>query len=136
MTGADLLDRLEGVLERGPGRWIARCPAHEDRRPSLSVRELEDGMILVHDFAGCPTLDICHAIGIEYRDLFPERRIRRIDHSERPRLPAADGLKLIEHELTVATIIGADFLVKKTITESDWQRLARAVERIGAVRDG
>jgi hypothetical protein len=40
-----LLDRLQGVKRTGPSRWIARCPAHEDRRPSLAVRELDDGRL-------------------------------------------------------------------------------------------
>ncbi|WP_216819082.1 hypothetical protein [Thiohalocapsa sp. ML1] len=33
-----LLGRLDGVIRTGEGRWSARCPAHEDRSPSLSVR--------------------------------------------------------------------------------------------------
>jgi hypothetical protein len=46
MGSVALLDHLERVKQTGPGRWIARCPAHEDRSPSLSVRELEDGRLL------------------------------------------------------------------------------------------
>lgn len=42
-----LLSRLDGVKEAGPGKWIARCCAHEDRKPSLSIREVED-RVLVH----------------------------------------------------------------------------------------
>ena len=53
MTAAPLLDRLDGVKHGSADRWLARCPAHEDKRAWLSVRELEDGQILVHDFAGC-----------------------------------------------------------------------------------
>jgi putative DNA primase/helicase len=33
--------------------WCARCPAHPDRKPSLSIRDELDGKILVHCFAGC-----------------------------------------------------------------------------------
>jgi len=33
--------------------WVAHCPAHEDSRPSLSLRERPDGKVLVHCFAGC-----------------------------------------------------------------------------------
>jgi putative DNA primase/helicase len=33
--------------------WIARCPAHDDRKPSLSIGETKDGKILVHCHAGC-----------------------------------------------------------------------------------
>ena len=51
-----LLDRLEAVRETGSSRWIARCPAHDDSSPSLAVRELDDGRILLHDFGGAPML--------------------------------------------------------------------------------
>ncbi|MSQ55589.1 MAG: DNA primase, partial [Betaproteobacteria bacterium] len=34
MTATTLLDRLDGVRATGPGRWIAQCPAHPDKRPS------------------------------------------------------------------------------------------------------
>ena len=37
-AAARLLDRLTGVKQTAPGRWIAKCPAHEDRSPSLSIR--------------------------------------------------------------------------------------------------
>jgi DNA primase len=53
MSVAALLDRLEGVRACGPGRWVARCPAHEDRSPSLSIRKKDDGTTLLHCFSGC-----------------------------------------------------------------------------------
>ena len=45
MTAVALLDRLDKVRPTGAGTWVARCPAHDDRGPSLSVRELDDGRI-------------------------------------------------------------------------------------------
>jgi len=49
-----LIDRVgRGSRGAGPGRWVASCPAHEELSPSLSIRELEDGRVLLHDFAGC-----------------------------------------------------------------------------------
>jgi KaiC/GvpD/RAD55 family RecA-like ATPase/5S rRNA maturation endonuclease (ribonuclease M5) len=56
----------------GPG-WSARCPAHEDRSPSLSVTESETGNALVHCHAGCTTPDVARAIGLHLVDLFPPR---------------------------------------------------------------
>lgn len=50
-TTAVLLSKLQQVRRSGDG-WIARCPAHEDRNPSLSVTE-RDGKILYHCHAGC-----------------------------------------------------------------------------------
>jgi hypothetical protein len=46
MSADVLLDKLDGVRPTGAGRWIAKCPAHEDRHASLSVRELDDGHVL------------------------------------------------------------------------------------------
>jgi hypothetical protein len=53
--------------------WSDRCPAHDDRKPSLSFREDGDGgKVLMHCHAGCETKDICAARGLTLRDLFPE----------------------------------------------------------------
>lgn len=54
----------------GPGRWQARCPAHPDKCPSLSIAEGEDGRVLLHCFAGCALPEILAALGLTLRDLF------------------------------------------------------------------
>ena len=69
MDVAAFLERLEGVRPCGPDRWMARCPAHDDRRPSLSV-QVADDRILIHCFAGCSPQEIVEALGLEMRDLF------------------------------------------------------------------
>ena len=33
--------------------WMVRCPAHDDRKPSLSIRDADDGKVLVFCHAGC-----------------------------------------------------------------------------------
>ena len=68
----DPLDRLEGVRPSGEG-WVARCPAHDDRRTSLSVGHGDDGRWLLHCHAGCTVDDVVGALGITTRDLFPTR---------------------------------------------------------------
>jgi hypothetical protein len=47
----------------GASRWMAACPAHEDRDPSLSISELNDGKVLLRCFAGCETDDVLAAVG-------------------------------------------------------------------------
>jgi hypothetical protein len=65
MTIPDVLDRLEGVRRSGRG-WIARCPAHNDHRPSLSIAAGRDDRILVHCFARqCDYRAILNAIGLD-----------------------------------------------------------------------
>lgn len=46
-----VLERLNSVKRSGNG-YLALCPAHEDRQPSLSVTEAQDGMVLLKCFAG------------------------------------------------------------------------------------
>ena len=63
-----LLGRLEGVRPAGPNSWVARCPAHDDRNPSLSV-SVKEGRVLLHCFAGCPPEAVLEAVGLTWRDL-------------------------------------------------------------------
>jgi hypothetical protein len=72
---------LDLVLERVPDArhrghyYLARCPGHEDRRPSLSVTEGADGKVLLKCFAGCPTARVVSRLGLTMRDLFPRRAL-------------------------------------------------------------
>lgn len=67
-----ILDNLDKVKRIGAG-WTARCPAHEDRNPSLSISEGADGRVLLHCHAGCTVESICVALHIDEAELFPPR---------------------------------------------------------------
>lgn len=95
MTPAErLLERLEAVRETGPGRWLARCPSHEDGRPSLSIREGDDGRVLAHCFAGCPVEEIVSAVGLELSDLFPPREKLTSNYRVDPKPPRLTNRQL------------------------------------------
>lgn len=88
-----LVARLPSAKRDGRG-WMARCPAHDDRRPSLSIDEGEDGRVLVYCFVGCPPEAIVGAIGLTLRDLMPDageagtgvgRRARHGESGKAPR---------------------------------------------------
>ncbi len=66
-----ILQRLDHVRQRGHGQWSARCPAHDDRGPSLTVKELADGKLLLHCFGGCSVAEVVGAVGLGMEDLFP-----------------------------------------------------------------
>lgn len=129
----ELIELLDGVRQAGTDQWIARCPAHNDRSPSLAIRRTDDRW-LIHCFAGCSVTAICRALRLELADLFDGRHPRRNDDRHRLHLSPADRLDLIEHEVLVATILLADVLEKKAVTEADWHRLAQAAARIGRAR--
>jgi CHC2 zinc finger len=67
-----ILDRLQSVRRNGSGR-MARCPAHQDRSPSLSIRK-ENGKILLYCFGGCSIEAVCAALEIKVSELFGNRR--------------------------------------------------------------
>ena len=67
---ADAFADLVRAQRIGAGRWKARCPAHNDRSPSLSIREGDDGRVLVLCRAGCSLDSILAALKLAKRDLF------------------------------------------------------------------
>lgn len=68
MTARELLAWLDGVRPV-KGGWQARCPAHDDRNPSLSISE-RNGKILLCCHAGCSVESILEALGLTMSDLF------------------------------------------------------------------
>jgi hypothetical protein len=132
-AAAKLVERLAGVKQMGPGRWVTRCPSHEDRSPSLSLREVDD-RVLLHCFAGCDTEAVLAAIGLTMTDLFESP----LDHHRAPthsRIPASDLLVLLDHEITVAVLILSDIAERRKVNEAQIQRLCQAARRIGSARD-
>jgi len=69
LTAAEFAALVEGRAV-GRNRFQARCPAHCDRSPSLSIANGQDGRILLHCFAGCATDEILAALKLSRRDLF------------------------------------------------------------------
>jgi len=71
------LTRLVAALEAAGcapdvGRGVARCPAHDDRRPSLGFRQGQRGALVVCRSAGCSTASIAEAIGLTVAQLFDD----------------------------------------------------------------
>lgn len=128
-----LLARLASVRETSPGRWSARCPAHADRSPSLGVRELPDGRVLVHCFAGCETAGVLAAVGLGLRDLYPEQLPegkREGQARRRGRIYRSDVFKVLAREAAVVAIAASDMASGKSLSNADADRCARAAGRI------
>lgn len=82
VTAAEFAARCDGAQQRADGSWLASCPAHDDRSPSLSLTD-GDGATLVHCFAGCEPRAIAESVGLSLSDLFDEPP--RATHSTRSR---------------------------------------------------
>lgn len=127
----NLLSHLDKVKCTGDGKWAACCPAHDDRGPSLTIRELDDGRVLVHCFAGCSVYEVLNAIGVDMAALFPPREIHHGKPERRP-FPAADVLRAIGFEALVVCAAAATMMTGEVFTQADRARLILATERIHA----
>lgn len=127
-----LLSRLEGVRKVGPDRWFAKCPAHEDRTASLSIRE-DNGVTLIYCFALCDRLDVLKAVGLDWSALFPRDWAGK-QFRKSPGIPVSDVLKALDFEALVVSIIANDIMQKREIREADYERLKLAYQRISAAR--
>ncbi len=130
-----LIDRLDKVRQTGSGRYLALCPAHDDKSPSLAIRELDDGRILVHCFAGCDVESILGAIGMDLSDLFPPKpNDQQFVRGERRPFPAADILKALAFESTIV-LLAANDVRNGFLRGCDLDRLSLAIGRIQAALD-
>lgn len=136
----DLLHRLEKVKATGPGKWMARCPAHEDRSPSLAIKE-SDGTILLHCFAGCSVEDVAGAIGVEMIALFPPTDKREWIGTEKPlkfgavRFSAIDALRCLAGEGSILLLLACDMAEGKVLSPDDHDRLTTALGRLNAAME-
>jgi hypothetical protein len=135
-----LLGRLDGVIRTGEGRWSARCPAHDDRSPSLSVRVAGD-QLLFHCHAGCAPADVLAAVGLSWLDLYVDRweaayriacaegahRARR----EKLRRELVDGVDMTVERM-ILRIAAADLRAERSLTIEDRGRVEVARLRVEA----
>ena len=130
MSADDLIARLDGVRRTSTGRWICRCPAHGDKSPSLSIRELDDGRTLLHCFAGCEVEAILVAVDLKFDCLFPEKICSDVVKGERRPFNAIDALRCIASEAVLIAVAASNVAQKMPMTEAEISRLHTAAGRI------
>jgi hypothetical protein len=102
MTAEAVAKALGG--RKAGAAWMARCPAHDDRAPSLTITHARDGKVLVHRHAGCDQQDVIAAIrarGVwEASEQRSIRFLRRFDRKP-PSEPHSDAMKRREAALAI-----------------------------------
>lgn len=140
---AALLGRLSGVRPSGAG-WAARCPAHEDRRSSLSIALGDGGRVLLYCHVGCSAEAVVEAVGLSMRDLMPptERNGRRaskgrpangkpIERNGKPRGRGRAFLTMVQAQAVLS--LGIEGNGAKALPSHTWTYLTAAGEPAGAV---
>ncbi len=125
----NLLHSLDKVRRTGEGRWVACCPSHADKSPSLTVR-WNDDKILLHCFGGCAVDEVVGAIGLTLADLMPDSVPFEGTRPIKSKIPASDLLAFIQFEATVVMIACGDILDGKPLSENSFARLQLAHERL------
>lgn len=149
ITGAlrSVLDRLTSLADqskrprprRAGAGWVACCPAHDDRSPSLSIGMSDAGNVLLNCMSGCAFGDVARALGMTEQELFgdydPSKSgEHRVD--EPPRRPSSSGRSTSSSKrhpgLTLAQYAAAkglhvDALVHLGVTDTSYYG-RRAVE--------
>lgn len=131
-----LLDRLSGVKQTRPDRYQARCPAHDDKSPSLVITETSDGTLLIKCWAGCSADAIVGAVGLELRDLFPPK-FNGQEHraSKLPRYSASEVVKTVIMEATILTLGYQALQRGEALSFGDSSRVDLAIGTIDNLRE-
>ena len=140
-----ILSRLERVKETGPNTWVASCPTSThgqgDRSRGLSIREGDDGRVLIHCHAGCGVDEIVNAIGLELHDLFPQREITYPHHAPRGsligrprirRIPWPDLWEALEVDLTACSLAFSRLAAGQQFTTEDALSISAMAGRVAA----
>ena len=120
-----ILQRLQGVRETGGDRFIAKCPAHDDNSPSLSIRLADDGRTLIHCFAGCSASEVMAAIGLNLAHLYPDQeQPAGMPQWQRQRLEDA-----ATYERSILRLVRKD-VERGAATAQDVERAGLAIDRL------
>jgi DNA primase len=126
----ELLNRLDGVRKADKGNYICRCPAHDDRMASLTIKEADDGRVLLNCFAGCGALQILNSIGMDWDALFPDTR-----ETLRPVKQRISSRAAFEQMSLESTIVFHYAKMIKAGEEVDMARLNDSIANIERVRN-
>lgn len=124
MNIEDVLSRLEKVKRYNSGSWVACCPAHNDKSPSLALKMGDEGRTLLKCWAGCPVESIVAAIGLTMADLMGEApHDYHANHKRANRIPASVVLKAMAFNALVVGLYAAQMAQGRVLTDEDKTKL-------------
>lgn len=129
MSAEKLITRLERVKSTGQRKWLAICPGHADRSPSLSIKETPDGRVLIYCFAGCGAASILDSVGLRFEDLYAPQDNHRLPRISRPWSPS-DILQAAAFEILIAYQYANQMARKQPLSDADRMRLMQSAQRL------
>ena len=128
----NLLSKLDKVKSTGNGKYLACCPAHPDRSPSLAIKQTHDEKLLLHCFSGCSVVDILAAIGLELSDLMPENPSYQKGNKP-PRFNKYELFDRLVHESIILSLAVRQLLNFQDLSTEDEARVLVAENVINSI---
>ncbi len=128
----NLLSNFDKVKPTGNGKYLACCPAHNDKSPSLAIKQTDDGKILLHCFSGCQVSDIVATVGLELSDLMPENPSYQ-KGTKPPRFNKYELFDRLAHEAIILSLAIRQLLNFQDLSQEDLSRVVLAENTINAI---
>lgn len=128
MIADRFLPLLRKVKPTGQGRWIACCPCHDDKTPSMTITEADDSVLMNCFGCGANGKDVCETLGIDPMELFGKDFIT--GEYKKPRVPAADILRCLDFEVMFLQCVTNQLKAGQPLTDKDKDRLKLTSQRI------
>ncbi len=125
-----LLNRLHKVKKTGTDSYISCCPSHNDKNPSLAIRQTNDGRILIKCFCGCSANEIVSAVGLSLSDLFPSSDSFKYTKQARSGLSAWQLMHTLKSDLVRLLIIANDLHKIKSLSDDDKSFIHEVIMRL------
>ena len=132
MSIETILNALDRVKRKSAGKYVALCPCHSEKTPSLAISETTEGGVLIHCFGcGAGGMEVINALGLDSSELFPERDRYDSSQPQKPReaFSAAQLLDVINYETIIVMLAANDLLRGIPV---DVERVTTAHNRIAA----
>lgn len=126
-----IIGRLSKVKRTGDGKYVALCPIHGEKTPSLGITQKPDGVLLLHCFGcGASGVDICNALGIDPANLFPPSDDPKYQKQSRGGFSAWQLLHALHGDLIRLLIIANDLGKINVLSGDDRDFVAEIVLRL------
>ena len=126
------LNRLHKVKSKGKNKWLALCPCHSEKTPSLAITD-DNGTVLMHCFGcGANAVEVAERVGVDLSELFPDGVT--YDKQQRKYFPADQVLDALKVESTALYMISKRML-KGEMSEELKDEIYKSMCRLWAAED-
>ena len=126
-----ILSGLQKVKRTGNGKFIACCPVHDDKSPSLGITQKPDGVILLHCLGcGASGVEICETLNLDPSTLFPPTDNPRYEKKKRSGFSAWQLLHALRADLIRLLIISNDLKKIGALSDDDRQFVSEIILRL------